>query len=380
MLHDKLTREIREGPSGPKIAAFFDVDRTLLAGFSAVSFMRERITSGRAGLGELAHGTARHDLVRAGPHRLLGLRLRAHAGISRHPRDLARRAGPGGVRQAPRHADLPGVARARARAPRARPHDRDRVVGDALSGGSRSRASSASSTCCARGSRHRRRAHGQGDPPDLLRAREAARGGRSRRGVRPRPRRELLLQRQRRRPAAARERRPSAAHQSRPPPRADREGAALARAALLEPRPARPRADRAHRARLRQRAAFRARGPGGGGAQPLASRSREHDGLALGRPLHRALGHRSARRGRGAPVVAPAGRVHLQPPERARHAAHAQDDPARRHGRGQAGARAQPAVRAAVPAAGVVFIDRGDSKKAIEALAPRSRRSSRASR
>ena len=56
MLHDKLTREIREGPSGPKIGAFFDVDRTLLAGFSAVSFLRERITSGRAGPSELSKG------------------------------------------------------------------------------------------------------------------------------------------------------------------------------------------------------------------------------------------------------------------------------------------------------------------------------------
>jgi len=56
VLHDKLTREIREGASGPKIGAFFDVDRTLLAGFSAVSFMRERITSGRAGPRELAQG------------------------------------------------------------------------------------------------------------------------------------------------------------------------------------------------------------------------------------------------------------------------------------------------------------------------------------
>jgi putative phosphoserine phosphatase/1-acylglycerol-3-phosphate O-acyltransferase len=56
VLHEKLTREIREGPAGPKIGAFFDVDRTLLAGFSAVSFMRERITSGRAGPGELAQG------------------------------------------------------------------------------------------------------------------------------------------------------------------------------------------------------------------------------------------------------------------------------------------------------------------------------------
>ena len=45
-LHGDLTREIDEGPSGPHIAAFFDLDRTLLAGFSAAtSFAR---TSWRA--------------------------------------------------------------------------------------------------------------------------------------------------------------------------------------------------------------------------------------------------------------------------------------------------------------------------------------------
>jgi len=38
----KLTQEIDQSPSGPKIAAFFDVDRTLLAGFSASAFMKEK--------------------------------------------------------------------------------------------------------------------------------------------------------------------------------------------------------------------------------------------------------------------------------------------------------------------------------------------------
>jgi putative phosphoserine phosphatase / 1-acylglycerol-3-phosphate O-acyltransferase len=52
-LHATLTREIREGPDGPKIAAFFDVDRTLLAGFSAGAFLRERVLSGRISPREL---------------------------------------------------------------------------------------------------------------------------------------------------------------------------------------------------------------------------------------------------------------------------------------------------------------------------------------
>ena len=37
----ELTREIERSPAGPKIAAFFDVDRTLLAGFSATAFMKD---------------------------------------------------------------------------------------------------------------------------------------------------------------------------------------------------------------------------------------------------------------------------------------------------------------------------------------------------
>jgi putative phosphoserine phosphatase/1-acylglycerol-3-phosphate O-acyltransferase len=47
----ELTREIDRAPSGPKIGAFFDVDRTLLAGFSAAAFMRDKMSSGEADLG-----------------------------------------------------------------------------------------------------------------------------------------------------------------------------------------------------------------------------------------------------------------------------------------------------------------------------------------
>src|SRR6266566_3388649 len=36
-LHADLTREIDEGPAGPAVGAFFDVDGTLIAGFSAVA-------------------------------------------------------------------------------------------------------------------------------------------------------------------------------------------------------------------------------------------------------------------------------------------------------------------------------------------------------
>ena len=65
----ELTREILEGPSGPKITAFFDVDRTLLAGFSVVEFIRDGILSGRTGPREMletAIAIAQFELNQAG--------------------------------------------------------------------------------------------------------------------------------------------------------------------------------------------------------------------------------------------------------------------------------------------------------------------------
>jgi putative phosphoserine phosphatase/1-acylglycerol-3-phosphate O-acyltransferase len=56
-LHAQLTQEIRTGPSGPKVGAFFDLDQTLLAGFSATSFFRERLVSGRVTPRELFQST-----------------------------------------------------------------------------------------------------------------------------------------------------------------------------------------------------------------------------------------------------------------------------------------------------------------------------------
>ncbi len=55
-LHERLTAEIREAPAGPKTGAFFDLDQTLLAGFSATSFMQERWTSGRSSPREIIDG------------------------------------------------------------------------------------------------------------------------------------------------------------------------------------------------------------------------------------------------------------------------------------------------------------------------------------
>jgi putative phosphoserine phosphatase/1-acylglycerol-3-phosphate O-acyltransferase len=54
----ELTQEIDRAPSGPKIAAFFDVDRTLLAGFSAVGFMKDKFTTEGFSLGDVARAAA----------------------------------------------------------------------------------------------------------------------------------------------------------------------------------------------------------------------------------------------------------------------------------------------------------------------------------
>jgi putative phosphoserine phosphatase/1-acylglycerol-3-phosphate O-acyltransferase len=54
----ELTQEIDRAPSGPKIAAFFDVDRTLLAGFSAVGFMKDKFTTEGFSLGDMARAVA----------------------------------------------------------------------------------------------------------------------------------------------------------------------------------------------------------------------------------------------------------------------------------------------------------------------------------
>src|SRR5262249_40698132 len=51
--HHELTREIDDSPADPHIAAFFDLDRTLIAGFSAITFVRDGFRSGRLGTSDL---------------------------------------------------------------------------------------------------------------------------------------------------------------------------------------------------------------------------------------------------------------------------------------------------------------------------------------
>lgn len=57
-LYAQVTKEILSGPSGPETAAFFDLDRTLLSGFSAIAFFQHRLLSGRMSPRELVESVA----------------------------------------------------------------------------------------------------------------------------------------------------------------------------------------------------------------------------------------------------------------------------------------------------------------------------------
>lgn len=46
-------KEIESSPEGPQIAALFDFDGTIIAGFSVLSFLREKLTSGEASITDL---------------------------------------------------------------------------------------------------------------------------------------------------------------------------------------------------------------------------------------------------------------------------------------------------------------------------------------
>jgi putative phosphoserine phosphatase/1-acylglycerol-3-phosphate O-acyltransferase len=65
-LYGTLTGAIDKGAGGPHIGAFFDLDRTLLAGFSAAAFVRELVRSGRIDLAAMAQGMAAATRFRLG--------------------------------------------------------------------------------------------------------------------------------------------------------------------------------------------------------------------------------------------------------------------------------------------------------------------------
>jgi len=84
-LHAQLTQEIRQGPSGPKVGAFFDLDQTLLAGFSATAFFRERVVSGSVSPRELFHsavGALSFGLGRTGFSGFMAASTAAYRGLA----------------------------------------------------------------------------------------------------------------------------------------------------------------------------------------------------------------------------------------------------------------------------------------------------------
>jgi len=84
-LHQRLTKEIRQGASGPKVGAFFDLDRTLLAGVSAAAFFLERLKSGRVAPKEMAdsfRGALSFGLGRTGFSGMMAASAGAYRGLA----------------------------------------------------------------------------------------------------------------------------------------------------------------------------------------------------------------------------------------------------------------------------------------------------------
>ncbi len=83
--HAQLTEEVHSGPSDPKVGAFFDLDQTLLAGFSATSFFRERLLSGNMSpreLGESFLGALSFALGRTGFSGFMAATTAAYRGLA----------------------------------------------------------------------------------------------------------------------------------------------------------------------------------------------------------------------------------------------------------------------------------------------------------
>jgi putative phosphoserine phosphatase/1-acylglycerol-3-phosphate O-acyltransferase len=84
-LHARLTKEIRRGPTGSKVGAFFDLDHTILNGFSATSFVRERLMSGRMSPREMAgtfYGALSFGLGRMGFSNFMSATTQAYRGLA----------------------------------------------------------------------------------------------------------------------------------------------------------------------------------------------------------------------------------------------------------------------------------------------------------
>lgn len=84
---DGLVAEVERGPQGPEIGAFFDFDGTLIDGYSAVVYFRERLTNGDVGAGELVRTLVETFNMKQRGHdvsRLMDVAIRALAGRDAH--------------------------------------------------------------------------------------------------------------------------------------------------------------------------------------------------------------------------------------------------------------------------------------------------------
>ena len=62
--------EVEASPDGPKVGAFFDLDGTLIAGYSAGHLAAERLRSRDLGPAEVLRGDRRRGRCRTRPRRL----------------------------------------------------------------------------------------------------------------------------------------------------------------------------------------------------------------------------------------------------------------------------------------------------------------------
>ena len=82
-----LTREIEEGPAGSEIGAFFDLDRTIVAGFSAVTFVRDALWQGQIGPAQLLRTLASAMRFQTGQLGFSGLLADAATTLAGLPED-----------------------------------------------------------------------------------------------------------------------------------------------------------------------------------------------------------------------------------------------------------------------------------------------------
>jgi putative phosphoserine phosphatase / 1-acylglycerol-3-phosphate O-acyltransferase len=86
-LHAHIAREIDAGPAGPGVGAFFDVDGTLIAGFSAVAFLRDRLMAGRMGVRDVVDAVVNTVGFRLGRVGFSGLIASTAAWLRNVPED-----------------------------------------------------------------------------------------------------------------------------------------------------------------------------------------------------------------------------------------------------------------------------------------------------